>query len=243
MQDPYEILGVSRDADMEEIKKAYRKLSRKYHPDANINNPNKEQAEEKFKQIQQAYQKIVDEKENGGSTYQNTGNTGYGGGYQQNQDDGYGYNPFRDFFGFGYQRQQQQQQQQTANDYGGNVELKAAANYINNGYYQEAMNVLENIQERNGSWYYLHAIAHAGLGNNVSAKADAERAVQMEPDNQQFRQLLGQLEGGNNWYGQRSQNYGTDCNSANLLRCCLPLCCICSCSARFCSPYGGFYCC
>ena len=48
MQDPYSILGVSRDASDEDIKKAYRKLSRIYHPDANINNPNKAEAEEKF---------------------------------------------------------------------------------------------------------------------------------------------------------------------------------------------------
>ena len=54
MVDPYEILGVSRDASEEEIKKAYKRLSRKYHPDANLDNP--KVAEEKFKQIQQAYQ-------------------------------------------------------------------------------------------------------------------------------------------------------------------------------------------
>ena len=52
MIDPYSILGISRDASDEEVKKAYRKMSRKYHPDANIDNPNKEQAEEKFKQVQ-----------------------------------------------------------------------------------------------------------------------------------------------------------------------------------------------
>ena len=63
MADPYKILGVSRDASDEEIKKAYRALSRKYHPDANINNPNKAQAEEMFKTVQQAYNQIMKEKE------------------------------------------------------------------------------------------------------------------------------------------------------------------------------------
>ena len=65
MIDPYSILGISRDASDEEVKKAYRKLSRKYHPDANIDNPNKEQAEEKFKQVQQAYEQIMKEREQG----------------------------------------------------------------------------------------------------------------------------------------------------------------------------------
>ena len=50
--DPYKILGVSPDATDEEVKKAYKQLSKKYHPDANINNPNKEQAEEMFKNVQ-----------------------------------------------------------------------------------------------------------------------------------------------------------------------------------------------
>ena len=66
MTDPYQVLGVSRSASDDEIKKAYRTLSRKYHPDANINNPNKAQAEEKFKEVQQAYDQIIKGKQNGG---------------------------------------------------------------------------------------------------------------------------------------------------------------------------------
>ena len=143
MQDPYEVLGVSRDASTDEIKKAYRTLSRKYHPDANINNPNKAQAEEKFKQIQQAYKQIMDEKEHGTSSSgaYGSGSYGYGG--------------------------------QAGGGYGNDAEMQAAANYINNGHYMEAMSVLNNISNRNGTWYYLHAIANAGLGNNVNALEDA----------------------------------------------------------------------
>lgn len=172
IQDPYEVLGVSRDASMDEIKKAYRKLSRKYHPDANINNPNKAQAEEKFKQVQEAYDQIVKEREHGTS---GSGSYGSYGGYTSGMED---------------------------------PEMQAAVNFINSQHFQEAMNVLNQIQNRTANWYFLHAIANAGLGNNVAARDDAEKACQMEPDNERFRQLYSQLSGMGGWYQDVGRSYG-----------------------------------
>ena len=58
-KDYYEVLGIKKDAKADEIKKAYRRLARKYHPDVN---PNDKTAEEKFKEVQEAYDVLSDEK-------------------------------------------------------------------------------------------------------------------------------------------------------------------------------------
>ena len=74
---PYEVLGVSRNASIDEIKKAYKELSRKYHPDSYVGNPLSSLAEEKFKQVQEAYDAIMKEK-NGDFNYtDNYNNSGY----------------------------------------------------------------------------------------------------------------------------------------------------------------------
>ena len=202
MYDPYAVLGVKRDATDEEIKKAYRSLSRKYHPDANVNNPNKDQAEEKFKEIQQAYQQIMDEREHGGAGGYGTGG-GYGG----------------------------QQRSTGANDEESTYK-QAAANYIRSGHYSEAINVLNSIKTRDARWYYLSAIANSGSGNNVTALEHARQAAGMEPGNMEYRQLLAQLEGGGSWYDTQRAPYGYEGmgNSSMCSRICLTyllcnLCC------------------
>ena len=95
MNDPYSVLGISRGATDDEIKKAYRALSRKYHPDANINNPNKDQAEAKFKEVQQAYQQIMHEREYGTTGSYGNGYGSSSGGYDGNNPNG-GYGTLED---------------------------------------------------------------------------------------------------------------------------------------------------
>lgn len=91
MINPYSVLGINPGVTDEEVKKAYRTLSRKYHPDANINNPNRVQAEEKFKEVQQAYEQIMRERQQGGYNYRQGGYQN--GTYGQQNGGSYGYGP------------------------------------------------------------------------------------------------------------------------------------------------------
>lgn len=246
MKDPYEILGISRSATDEEVKKAYRAASRKYHPDANPQNP--KAAEEKFKEVQQAYKEIVKERSEGasgaggqGGSYGQSGR-GYGGsgGQQSSSGGGYGEGPFwgwgfggyGDFGGFG----------QTARPKAVSYEsdppkLKAAANYINEGYFQEALRILNDVRERNARWYYFSAMANAGAGNNVLAKQQIAQALSLDAGNGDYRVFEQYLNGNSEWYRTRQGSYGTPDFMGNDF--CLKLClanllCNCCCS-------GGYY--
>lgn len=222
--DPYSVLGVSRNASMDEIKKAYRKLSRMYHPDANVNNPNREQAEEKFKQIQEAYNRIVDEREHGGSS-----SYGYGQSGSYGQAGGYGYGYGQQAGGYG----------QAGGYSGNNAKIRSAINYVNSGHYAEAYNVLESMtmQERDASWYYVHAYCNIGMGNMINARQDAEMAANMEPGNQEYQALYNRLVNQNGWYQNMSNNYGPVDDMGN---CCARMMC-CECLAQMlCCGCGGY---
>ena len=175
-------------------------MSRKYHHDANVNNPNREQAEERFKEIQQAYNQIMQEKQQGGSSFTGYGSARYGSYSSQTQD---------------------------------SPQLQAAANYLANRCYQEAMNVLNDITDHSARWYYYCAIANAGLGNNMSARECAEQAVRLEPSNIEYRQLMQQLNFGGMWYSSMGESYGRPyegfsrfCISMVLMNMCCTCCCI-----------------
>ena len=99
-RDYYEVLGVGKDADAKEIKKAYRKLAMQYHPDKN---PGDKDAEEKFKEINEAYEVLSDEEKR--STYDRFGHDGlngqggFGGGQGFGGFGGSGFGGFEDIFG------------------------------------------------------------------------------------------------------------------------------------------------
>ena len=75
MTDPYRVLGVEPTASDDEIKRAYRELARKYHPDNYQNNPLADLAEEKMKEINEAYDQITKQRAGGGGY--NASNAGY----------------------------------------------------------------------------------------------------------------------------------------------------------------------
>lgn len=251
MYDPYSVLGVSRNASEEEIKKAYKALSRKYHPDANINNPNRDQAEEKFKEIQNAYQQIMKERTSGygsGSGYGGGYGGGSGSGSGSGTGGGQGYGPFGGFgygpfggFGFGGFGQGQN------TGYEENNYIRAAGNYIRSGYYKEARTTLDGVAEgeRNGRWYYYSAIAHSGLGNNVAALEHARRAAALEPNNSDYRSLVQQFESGGTWYEQRQAAYGYPvygggniCMKICILNMVCNMCCL---GGGCCGGHGMYY--
>lgn len=187
MQDPYKTLGVTPDASDDEIKKAYRNLAKKYHPDRN---PGDKHAAEMMNEVNAAYDAIKN-----GTARQRSGYSSASGPYQYGYGTGgYGYQSYSPFTDYAYSQQSRQRSERS--------EYTAARNFIRNGLYAEALNCLDGMPrtERDARWYYLHAVANFYAGNRAQALNDAQMAADIEPDNPEYASLLEQLHSSGNAY-------------------------------------------
>ena len=172
MTDPYQVLGVSPSATDEQIKNAYRELARKYHPDNYANNPLADLAQEKMKEINEAYDQIQRQRK------QQSSRAGQGysqGGYSQG-----GYS--RGYAGQGGSSR-------------GRSQFADIRQLLNANRVSDAEELLEGIPQsrRDAEWYFLRGRVFYVRGWLDQAYNYYVRANQMSPGNAEYQTALNQL--------------------------------------------------
>ncbi len=182
--DPYRVLGVSRDADEETIKKAYRELVKKYHPDKYVNTPMAEVANEKMKEVNEAYDMIM----KGGASQQSAGAGASG-----------GYNTYDPFGGYGHAGGAGQSYTQPS--------FQAVRALINMGRVIDAERMLNRLP-RTAEWYFLNGLLNMRRGWYDRAVESIQTAVNMDPNNVEYRRTLENIENVNTTYTSSPYNTG-----------------------------------
>ena len=202
MTDPYKTLGVSPQASDDEIKKAYRELARKYHPDKYRDSDLADLAGEKMKEINAAYEQIQRDRANGGNT--STGNSGSSYGYSS-----YNAGPRVDNEGA------------TGNDLYRRIRIS-----INNGRIVEAESILMGIpaDRRDAEWDFLFGTVLVSHGHYVDAQNYLDRACAKDPYNGEYRQVRDNLRRHTQRYN--GGYYTTQANSCSVCDICTTLICL-----------------
>ena len=188
---PYEVLGLKQGATQDEIKKAYRELIKKYHPDQYGDNPLRSLAEEKMREINTAYDMLTKNTGSSDSYYSNSSNTNNSNSYQNNST--YNFSEIRSL-----------------------IQMRR---------FQEAEIRLNSINNRNAEWNFLYGVVLTNKGWFDAGINHIQTAVNMDPNNFEYRQTLNSLR-------QRTSNYSsnyyrtTGSNNANACDCCINLWCL-----------------
>lgn len=197
--DPYKVLGVTPETSDDDVKRAYRELARKYHPDNYTNNPLADLAEARMKEINEAYDMIMN-----GRAGNNASGQQYSGAQQQ--------------YGGG---------QSTYS--GANAALYSQVRQaINQGNLGLAEQLLNRSTVRDAEWFYLMGTVFYRKGWYDEAMRAYTQACQMDPNNLEYRTALNNLNMSGGYGGYRPMQQASVCDMCMQLaicNCCLNACC------------------
>ena len=235
IDDPHRVLGVPQSATEDEIKKAYRKKAKEYHPDLHPNDP---VAVKKMQEVNEAYDMLMNPEKYASQRAQqqqqqshqqynpyNRSSSQNGSGYQGpgGWASDFGFD-FEDFFGFGGYTGSNTNTSRPTVEPGDSPVIQRIIQAINNRQYQQAVDLLTHITStgRNARWYYLSAIANHGLGNTVQAMDHIQKAIKADPNNRTYQQLYRQLRQGEQTYQTNAQGFNT--GAVDIQKICMGLC-------------------